>query len=627
MMVEEQVALLSWAQWLDGVKHDAGLASEVAGFLDYAREVARRPIFERVYELADVGEKGRTWLDGRYRGIPRDLQETFVLSMSDCNSSGQVLEEMPLLAAAYRLSADPVLRERTLAQLRELATWSPLQRPGWSYHDAKSKPFTDPKGDGNWLATGNLLVAIVETLQILPADAVPADLRAKLEVLLASEIEGCLDDWQVRRPWFYRWQNPFTNQWVVPTAGYLMAASFLGRAKYAEAYELGVGHLRMSLDAYGPEGAQVEGHGYGSFTVLLLWHAARWIAVEGDDRLISHPFLRHFPRWLVQHVQPGGFTINAFDQGGGPKVVVTDGRRQVGCRVLLGLCALSGDPDARWAVRHTAAGGPANLGWLMARSVPAADDTEEPPLWAVYDRARRVNWRSSWSEDASGVWVRGCHPDDQHSHADHGHVNFIRHGRPILIEAGACQYHSPVGRSHFAGPFGHNLLTLGTLTPDAARDCRLTEYPRGFPAPQGNVPITVVQLDGKGGELTVDPTTSYKGAVRQWTRRVVWDAERLGVTDTVELPEPDVINFRWHLGTVTAPVVTGRDLEWRVCWEAADLAITADVPLTLAVEPMQDNTLGTREPDEQTVYPTHACLVVRTLHPESRGLFQLKVLS
>ena len=60
---------------------------------------------------------------------------------------------------------------------------------------------------------------------------------------------------------------------------------------------------------------------------------------------------------------------------------------------------------------------------------------------------------------------------------------------------------------------------------------------------------------------------------------------------------------------------------------AATLVITADVPLLLTIEPMQDNTLGTRGPDEQAMYPTHACLVVRTVQPEPHGTFQLEVLS
>lgn len=625
MTADKRTGLLSWAQWLDQVKSDASLAPVRAEFVAHAREVAQRPIFERVYHLEDVGKKGRTRLDGRYLNGPPEVRETFALSMSDCSASGQVLEELPLLAAAFRLSGDVALRDRTLAQLRELATWSPLQRPGWTLFDAKSRPFTDPKGDGNWLATGNLLVAIVETLQILPPGTVPPELRSRLEALMESEIAACLDDWKARRPWFYGHPNPLTNQWVVPTAGYLMAASFLGRDRHHDAYELGVEHLRMSLDAYGPEGAQVEGQGYGSFTVLLLWHAARWVAVEGDDRLLSHPFLQHFPRWLVQHMQPGGFSINAFDQGGGPKVAVVDGKRQGNCSVLLGLCALSGDPDARWAVRHAAAG-PANLGWLLARSIPPGEVDTAPPLWAVYDRARRVNWRSSWLEDASGVWVRGCHPDDQHAHADHGHVNFIRHGRPILIEAGACLYHSPVGRSHFAGAFGHNVLYLGTLTPDEARAFKLNEYPRGFPSPQGSVPIVVSRLDAKGGDLTVDPTTSYKDAVRRWTRHVAWDQESLRVDDRVEPAAADFVNFRWHLGTVAAPAVTGKDREWHVAWPDATLGIQADVPFALTVEAMSDNTLGTRAPDENAMYPTHACLVVRTLARVSSGTFHLEVL-
>lgn len=42
--------------------------------------------------------------------------------------------ELPIIAAAYRLTGGEALRKRVLAQLSEMATWSPLQRPGWTLY-------------------------------------------------------------------------------------------------------------------------------------------------------------------------------------------------------------------------------------------------------------------------------------------------------------------------------------------------------------------------------------------------------------------------------------------------------------------------------------------------------------
>jgi len=617
--------LLPWDQWLDAAKENPQLAEVRLRLIAYARELATQPLLQRVYRLEDVGRVGRTWLDGRHRNGPPEVWETFALAMADCSMGGGLLEELPTIAAAARLTDDAGLRQRAVDQLREVATWSPLQRPGWTLFARDSKPFTDPKGDGNWLATGTGVIAIVQSLQILGKERVPADLWAQLAALLELEITSCLDDWETKRPWFYRFDNPFTNQWVLPTVGYLLASAFLGRETHRASYELGVKHLQRSLDAYGSEGSQVEGLGYATLTLTTLLHAARWLAVAGDDRLLSHPFLKNFPTWLVHHQQPGGFSINAFDQGGPPQFEIINGRRRSDISMLMGLCAQSGHRDARWATHCALTSAHGTFGSLVAKSALPPPEGYEPPRWAYYDATRRVNWRSSWDEaTASGGWVRGCHPNDQHAHADHGHVNFIHRGRAILIEAGACVYHSPVGITHFWSAFGHNVLTLGELTPDTVDAATLKKNPRGFPKPTGEVPITVHRLDADGGQVMVEPGSSYQGALASWTRRVKWDVDQLEVDDEIVPAQPEFLNLRWHLGTREEPQVIGADRNWKISWPVAYLEIQASEPVEIRIERMSDHTLFGAKPDDQWRYPTHACVLVRTTTPVARAKVSLR---
>lgn len=608
----------SWAALVDALQANEQLTARCAAFLTEAQAIADRPIVQRVYRLADVGVVGRTGLDGRAATTPEAVRELFALSMSDCNASDVVYQELPSLSAAYRMSGDRRFLNRVLAQLAEMTTWSPLQRPGWTLFGPKARSFIDPKGDGNWLATGRCILAILETLELLPTEDVSPSLRAQLDALLAHEIEICLDDWTTKRPWFYQWENPFTNQWVVPTAGYLLAALHLGREQHAEAYELGVRNLLQSLDAYGEEGAFVEGLTYSGLTAGVLLRTARMLALAGDRRLIVHPFLQHFPEWVVQHYQPAGHFINTFDAVTTTAVPLHHGKCHSPFRALLAAFAHgTGNAAARWALQHLEDGEQLGFDELLATALPPLVDDTPPPCWAAYQRAARVNWRSSWDTDATGVWVRGGHADDQHDHADRGHVNFIYQGRSILIEAGTPVYHHPLFRSHYSGSAGHNVLQIGELTPDEIVDISQKQLPYGFQKKRGVAPITVHRLDADGGEVTVDATACYlEGSLTSWHRRVCWDAETVETRDEVALAAPDVIGFRWHLGTGKTPEITQQGTQYTLTWADAVMTVTADVDIMVRVVPMPDNTLVGRTAD---VTSLHSCVVIRTSHHDTHA--------
>jgi len=235
----------------------------------------------------------------------------------------------------------------------------------------------------------------------------------------------------------------------------------------------------------------------------------------------------------------------------------------------------------------------------------------------VYDRARRVNWRSSWGEDATGVWVRGGHPDDQHDHADRGHVNYIFKGRPILIEAGTPAYHNPLIGSHYASGFGHNVLQVGTNVP--GRDVS------GAQSPHCTAALTVLRLDDKGGAVTVDPTASYKEGVSRWIRHVAWDADQLTTRDEVTASSSAILCFRWHLGTEAKPEIVETKEGFKVSWADAVMTLAGDVKLEVSQESMPDHTLQSRKWEDPDLDHWHTCLVVRTAKPETQAQVTMQV--
>jgi hypothetical protein len=572
-----------------------------------AQRVAATPIVRRVYRYKDLGQH-RTWLDGRAVPLEPEIQQSFALAMSDVDAARKASEEMPLLSAAYRLTGDDGLRTRLLEQLQEVATWKPIQRPGWTCYYRGHRLPADGK-DGNWLATGLGVRAIGDTLEILPDGAVSDALRKQLVALLESEIAGIVDDWQMRRPWFVRRENPITNQWVLPTEGLVRACLVLGADRFRVAYELGVGNLTRALAAHGEDGEFEEGIGYATFTVTSMLHAARAMAVRGDRRALDHPFLTHFPDWAVQHLQPGRSGINCFNAGSAASVPRDDER----FRALLSLLAVcTGSQAACWALTSQFDGPSEDLIGLLATSVPGVDPVETPATYAVYERAARINWRSTWDDDATGVWVRGGHELDQHDDADRGHVNLIAGGVPILIEAGTPLYSHPGIHRLFCSGVGHNVLQLGTEMPETPA--------HGTPMPtvvgwqvRRVAPLSVRALNAAGGAAMVDAGACYEG-VEHWQWTVAWTAREMTVEDDVRLPanRQDIIVFRWHLGTEREATVRGEDVQWWVAWRDAEIVFEASVAIEVTQLQLPDCTL-VKPPQNGEPDHLHTCLVVRTL--------------
>jgi hypothetical protein len=213
-----------------------------------------------------------------------------------------------------------------------------------------------------------------------------------------------------------------------------------------------------------------------------------------------------------------------------------------------------------------------------------------------------VNWRSSWADDADGVWVRGGHPLDGHDHLDRGHVNYIVRGKPLLIEAGTPDYDNPVINTLYSTVAGHNVLEVEGIKPKRA-----------------SAPILVTRLDASGSDLMVDGTACYPG-LKKWQRRVTWNQSQLTVKDHVSAPadKPAVMLFRWHLGIDQPAKITGEGGTWLVVWPEGTLALTSSVPMTVTQVKLPDNTVCLGKKDNGWDF-LHTYVVVRTSQSVSRA--------
>lgn len=600
----EQSVSTPLRELLARVARDQGAAKARDSLVAQARIDAAKPILRRPTTLTGI-RQSRVPLKydvrpPKFSALGDSDWEVFCLSQGD-NGAGSILKtELPRIAAAATLTAEAPLLERALAQLAELATWEPLERRGWSLSNAKPRLQGD---DGAWLGTGWLVRAIADTVDILTPEKMPQALAAALRSRLAAELALMEGDWQSGRPWYVRAQAAHSNQWILPNEALVRACLFLGPDAHREAYERGIANLLRSMDLQGPDGEFVEGLRYSGLSLESLYSIARATARAGDDRLRKHPFLRRFPTWLAHHFQPGGFLINAFDSPGSSRGNLS---RDQG--LLATAAVVSGNPHAIWALR-TRAGFGDTLDAIIAANV-AAQSGSLPPLHAHYTFATRLNWRSSWDDDAAtGLWIRGGHPTDFHDHMDRGHVNFIIGKRPILIEAGTLTYAVPNNATHLRSVAGHNVLQIGDAAPDRLDPSALKHAGQILTREHRPAPITVAQMDGAGGIATVDVSKCY-ASVARWLRRVEWDSVAVTVDDDLELKEDDIAQFRWHLGVLAnaAPSTTPGRID------VGDIVLTyeGDQPLVARIEPMPDATLESGKITE------HACVVLRTTSPVKR---------
>jgi hypothetical protein len=571
------------------------LADERRRFVEISSKDLKQPIITRPQSVAELLAKYRwsmkyTEKPAHKANLNDEEWERFALSLSDANLNGKLAEKLPRMATAYRISRDERFADHVRAQLKEMSQWTPLERAGTV--STRKNMNRSP-----WLGTGWAIRAITETLDIMPEESIPGDLKQALLVQLEAEIEGIRQTWSEQRVWYVREDSAYSNQWVVPTEGLVLASIFTGLDKHRDDFKTGVDRLVKSLDAQGKHGEFAEGVSYAGLTMNSLLSAAEAAAKQGDRRLIDHPYLKKFPTWYVHHLQPGGRIINAFDS----KVEDLDPS------LLARFVSSIRSPEALWAIRRN--GKPdygIKLPGLIARATPDYEP-KEPPLFGKYDFAARINWRNSWDDaTSSGFWMRGGNAGDAHDHEDRGHISFSVNGREILIEAGIASYGIPEHPTHYRSVAGHNVLQVGKLPPAELTRTALTRAGQILDTAHRAAPITVERMDGKGGAASVDVSGCY-AATEKWLRRVKWDVAQVEVRDEVVLKAPDFITFRWHLAT--SPDVPPVSSDGKIVMGGIEVSFHADSPVEASVESMPGF-----DPSKNAVVP-HACLVIRTKAP------------
>lgn len=553
---------LSLGDNLDRLK-DQPLNAEQRACLKQADAILAQPIIRRAATIEEFAKLDGKW--GREMQpharekmmTNRENARLFVCASADVSASRWLLNELPLLAAAYRLTGDRRYLDYLDKQLAEVTTWDPLQRPGWTLRPDSVEPLK-AGGDGVWLATGNTITALVLMLDILPPASLKPELKAKLDAQLKREMERTLKDWQDQRPWYVKQEKVESNQWVVPASGMLLAALTLDKNQYPEAYALAKQSLKRTLDNLGDEGASSEGIGYAiEWTIPALQLSAYFMDKYGDRDFSGHPFLTNFPTWLATGYQPGGNVINCFDWWGGNR-----GSYRLFANKAAMLAVLSSHPELQWTLFHQHKQVPRDVFGLLALGMPA-EKMKTPPLYAVYQRGARASWRSGWEDNADGVWVRGFHELDFHAHDDAGHVNYIKNGKIVLLEAGTGGYSDPRNPKEYQSRYGHNVLEVDN---DNTKEQKIS------------IPIEVKQLDASGGELLLKAGSANSGT-EKWDRLVEWDLKQMTVSDQIKTKDakPRNLRLRWHLGTEAAAKLTpsADKREWQISIPAGSVIFPA----------------------------------------------------
>ncbi|MCK5804121.1 MAG: heparinase II/III family protein, partial [Lentisphaeria bacterium] len=537
----------------------------IKGILAGSKKQLERPIDKRVFKLEDIPENHR---DGRYK-YAGDNGEVFALAMHDCRNGALLNSKLVPMAVAARKTNEQQYLDWVIMQLREVATWSPLQRPGWTQY--RKEATLRKGGDGNWLATGYSMRAIVHTL-LLVDDRLQADLLADLRVLLQKEIDSIQDDWESKRPWFVSSDYPATNQWVLPNAAMAYACLYLGDERNRGAYDMAVHNLARTCLAQGSDGSWSEGLSYGLMSAEYLFWAAWAMARNGDERLLQYGFARNFSDWVIHMTMPGGYCVNAFDCGRS-----TMGDRPHNSFLLSAL--LVDQPAVFWAGENLFPRLPAALSALLFRHHSATREgaSAEPEPYGVYSHQQVLTWRSSWDRKHSiGLWIRGGSKRDSHCHRDNGHISIYNGREPILIESGTPSYSDRDLPVKYTPAAGHNTLQTGEVKP-SGRGC--------------HTPFTVHQLDESGGHVTVDGTNAFTAA-EEWLRDIRWTRKgAVTISDRVVLndpapPETEILRF--HTGSSIPLEISGGGAAWTVTWSTVTMNLAADSAFQLDQVPWPD---------------------------------------
>ena len=451
--------------------------------------------------------------------------------------------------------------------LTEVAKWFPLQLTGWGGGTSQDLA----KHDGPWLADSGLIY-LAFTLDIL-GNRISPQIRAGVIDLMQKEIDWIVDCWGRKITWFMKEKNYRTNQWALPTAGLAIASLYIGGEKNRATYNFATLNLAKHLAAQGESGSFHEGYSYANMTMDSVMPAIWAMDKMGDKRLNSFPYLLNYANWHHQMTLSGKTVANFADCGN----TYLDTYPPYG---LLLAILFSKKPSDMWAIPQLYS----NYQNLDIFSHIYKSDilnltVERTPLdyYAFFANSQLAVWRSSWNlNNAMSLWVKGGTLNDYpHNHCDKGHITVMNGTEPILIETGTIGVYADVDYAlKTSSCNAHNVLQ----TP-AGLDEKIFRVPV-------RAPLIVRRMDAKGGKLTIIGSETLP-KISSWIRNIEWNSGgQVTVNDAailLEQKKPGDEWFRWHIGAVNAPVVTGSGNKWQASWGKNQIELVADKPIKVEI--------------------------------------------
>lgn len=559
--------------------------------VQYAGSViaAGEQAWKRPYRFADIPTEQVDQLSLSC-GANRDIR---ALAMHDCRQAEFLQRQLLTLAIAARHSGNPTWLAYCETVLREVSTWDPFQRSGWSIG---SKDQVLPQGgDGVNMATAWAITAVVDCMEVL-GDRLSLPVREQLCAALRRELGYVVESWASVRPWYVKSNTVSTNQWIDPNVAAVRACLMLRDDGLRPIYEMAVQNLGMSLRHLQPDGAFLEGFTYAQMSLPTMFRAVESMARCGDDRLRSNAFVANSWKWMIQLQMPGGNIVSSGDSklASLPPWAV---RAPLDC---IAYSALASGSDA--ALSTVAALFPESGTWPGAARYAAERSKVRPlslddlPHWSFFPSQQLVTWRERWTRPmdpstAMAVWVKGGSLlENSHGQRDQGHVSVYAGHEPILIECGTPDYADPEYLSRFASVAGHGVMQVDPVIPSN----------RPIDAP-----VSVHQLDDNGGRLSIDLRNASRLA-RTCSRDVQWSSSgRVHIGDHVEFVQPIPAGtevYRFHLGCAEPPEVSSDGVTWSIRWQHADIVVTPDRAVDVSVERVRNVTTNAKQ---------HHALVVR----------------
>lgn len=604
------------AQRLDQSKADPVVLNQARALADRAQALVfakETPLITRAQDAAGLALPRHL----KPAAEPADAEAlALALARDDIHLARQLAEELPELAAAYRLSGLGVLKLRVLQQLGEIASWQPLARPESSAPDA---PRT---GQAHWLT----LRALRDTLEVFPAADLPPDLATKLDLAFLDAAKPLFSDLRDKRLPFLKDPAPVpgaepdappplrreaaaSSEWIQFHEAVLGLATRLGTEVCREEYDLALANLRVTLRQGDVNGAWRGGLPKAMEDHLNLARCARILAGRGETWLARSDFFPKHLGWISGHLMPGRSLMNT---GGTAGLHPVDTRQEDFRRFYSREAVLLGQPQAWFFLQKWFAAPSADRFGIIALSDLSTASAEAPPLWSYSSFVPTLKWRDSWDDFGSALWTTVGYPGDPDTHLDRGHVSYFRRGRPILIEAGTPPPGGDAGLAdYFASQAAHNVLQIGSKALTAA-----------------TCTIRPGKINEAGGSAILNLTPSTNGLATSWSRKLDWDHDKLVITDQVTLAPGvrEILRLRFHLGDAGPVAFTKPD----PLTHAADSPVgrfefKSVGPLVLEQSAQTNFTLFTDPTKPEPA--SHTCIEVRTASPVTSWRLETRVLS